>query len=97
MVQQKRIDIKLILLTKNRFLLNASHNGHLNIVEFLVSHGANVNAKNNNNETPLHIAWKNGHKDIVEYLVSHGANVTVIDKYEKTLKLREKKNKIYYY
>ena len=43
------------------------------IVEYLVSHGANVNITNKYGETPLHIASENGNKNIVEYLVSHGA------------------------
>ena len=45
----------------------ASYNGHLNIVELLVSHGADVNITDyNDGNTPLHIALQKCHKVIVE-------------------------------
>lgn len=34
-------------------LINASHNGHLEIVKYLVVNGADVSIKNNNDETAL--------------------------------------------
>jgi ankyrin repeat protein len=46
-------------------------------VEYLVDHGADVNAKNENGETPLHYAASNGHLPIVQYLVQHGANMNI--------------------
>jgi ankyrin repeat protein len=65
----------------------ASEHGHINIVEYLVNKGANVDPKNENiimflssdilfhEITPLHFASSNGHIDIVEYLVNKGANI----------------------
>jgi len=47
--------------------------GHLKVVEYLIDHGANVNAKNSFNETPLHYSALNGHLKITEYLVYCGA------------------------
>jgi len=49
--------------------------GHLDIVEFLIAAGANVDAQNNQKATPLHLACYDGHRDIAEKLISHGANI----------------------
>lgn len=53
----------------------AAEKGHLELVEFLISKGADVNAKNVEDETPLHYSAGYGCKDIVKLLVSKGAAV----------------------
>lgn len=53
----------------------AAINGHLCIVEFLVSHSVDINSKKKNGNTPLHYAAHNDHLSVVEYLVSHGAEI----------------------
>ena len=53
-------------------LTAAAHSGNLKLVDFLVDHGADVNAKNNEGDTPLHRAVN---PEIFDYLVAHGANV----------------------
>ena len=55
----------------------AARGGHKEIVELLLSKGANVNEKVDNSEgaTALHYAAHEGHKEIVELLISKGANV----------------------
>lgn len=56
-------------------LMKASMNGYLNIVQFLVEKGADVNAKDSINEyTPLHFAATHGHLSVVNYLLEKGAN-----------------------
>ncbi|MFH1882965.1 MAG: ankyrin repeat domain-containing protein [Planctomycetota bacterium] len=45
----------------------------------LIAKGANVNAKDNWNWTPLHSAAYYGNKDIVELLIAKGADVTARD------------------
>ena len=73
----------LILFDEDRLLLSACEKGYKDIVEFLVSHGADVNIRNEDGQTSLHIACDYHYFDIVTYLISHGANVCAIDKYEK--------------
>ncbi|MBI3588780.1 ankyrin repeat domain-containing protein [Candidatus Micrarchaeota archaeon] len=44
-----------------------------------LEHGADVHAKNNDGQTPLHHATWNGHKETVELLLKHGANIHATD------------------
>ena len=45
------------------------------IAEFLIKNGADVNAKNNYNSTPLTIACESGNVKMVKLLVKYGADV----------------------
>jgi ankyrin repeat protein len=49
--------------------------GHAEIVELMVSAGADVNAENENQETPLHWATRRKHLEAGKMLVATGANV----------------------
>ncbi|EAY06190.1 hypothetical protein TVAG_099010 [Trichomonas vaginalis G3] len=60
---------------KQTALHYAVANSSKEIVELLVSHGANINEKDGNGITPLQYAVGNNHKELVEFLVSHGANI----------------------
>lgn len=53
----------------------AIENEHDDIAKMLIKNGANVNAKNSYNDTPLHVAAENGYDDIVNLLIENGANV----------------------
>jgi ankyrin repeat protein len=57
--------------------------GFRDIVDLLITKGADVNAKDNGDWTPLHSAVY-GHKDIVELLISKGANVNAKDGNRRT-------------
>ncbi|XP_031632810.1 26S proteasome non-ATPase regulatory subunit 10-like isoform X5 [Contarinia nasturtii] len=54
------------------------------IVKYLVSHRANVQAENIWQETPLHSAADKGDIEIVKYLVNHGANVHAVNIWQET-------------
>jgi len=64
-------------------LVYAVDKGHKEIVEILISEGADVNVMVSNDEgvdgfTPLLFAVDKGHKEIVEILISDGADVNVM-------------------
>jgi ankyrin repeat protein len=52
------------------------------MVEYLIAHGANLNAKNSNGDTPLHFANFPGHAfpEISNLLIAKGADVNIPDK-----------------
>jgi ankyrin repeat protein len=50
-------------------------NGHRDIVQLLIEHGAPVNATNEVEDTPLHWAALGGHKEIAAHLIKKGALV----------------------
>jgi ankyrin repeat protein len=62
----------------------ASVNGHLPIVEFLISKGANIDATDSYEHTPLMRAYMEKHPSIVEFLISKGANIEATDSYGYT-------------
>ncbi|KAM9371963.1 protein phosphatase 1 regulatory inhibitor subunit 16B isoform 1-T1 [Phaethornis superciliosus] len=49
------------------------------IVKLLLSHGANVNAKDNELWTPLHAAATCGHINLVKILIQHGADLLAVN------------------
>ena len=57
---------------------------HSRIAEYLLMKGATVDARDNNGETPLHIAAHDGLDRIVEVLIRHQADVNSYDKYADT-------------
>lgn len=50
-------------------LIEACSNGHEQIVELLLKHGANPNKKSSSGSTPLHYAIQNQHSNIVKKLI----------------------------
>ena len=51
----------------------AAAEGHLDAVEFLVCHGAEVNKNDRWGGTPIRDAEAGGHRSVVEYLERNGA------------------------
>jgi acyl-CoA-binding protein len=57
----------------------AADRGHVEIVRFLLSHGANINAQDNSSNTPLHIAAMSGQNEIVRLLLDARADLTIVN------------------
>lgn len=56
-------------------LISACMEGHIEIVDSLINHSADINMANNNGKTPLMAASESGHANVVELLLKRGANV----------------------
>ncbi|EAY23379.1 hypothetical protein TVAG_070420 [Trichomonas vaginalis G3] len=54
------------------------------LLEYLLSHGANINKKDQIRRTALHFAAHYNYKEIAEVLISHGANINVRDRIGRT-------------
>ncbi len=55
-------------------LLTAAFEGHVEMVELLIAHGANIEAEDNWKDTPINVAAWNGQLAVVETLIALGAN-----------------------
>ncbi|XP_078121579.1 protein phosphatase 1 regulatory subunit 12C isoform X2 [Sander vitreus] len=53
--------------------------GSMDIVSFLLDHGANVNQVDNEGWTPLHVAASCGHPDIADFLLQQGASLSAVN------------------
>ncbi|MCH2245520.1 MAG: ankyrin repeat domain-containing protein [Crocosphaera sp.] len=54
------------------------------MLELLINHGADVNAKDKSGITPLHHGVSIANKEIVQLLINHGADVNAKDDYVRT-------------
>ena len=55
----------------------ASLGGHRMVVQFLLEHGATVDAGDEYNETALYFALANGHLGVARLLLDHGADPNI--------------------
>lgn len=55
----------------------AATNGHLQIVQFLMAHGAKVNAYSPSETTPLMMAIGSGNDELIKYLLDNGADLSL--------------------
>ena len=60
-------------------LHEAAEHGRKPVVEWLLDHGAEVNAKDKNGDTPLHFAAFFGHRDVAELLLANQAEINAKD------------------
>jgi hypothetical protein len=58
-------------------LFIAAFNGDINVAKLLISHGANINAKNKYDSTPISMAAFLGGLEMVEFLLSNGADINI--------------------
>ncbi|MCX3064669.1 ankyrin repeat domain-containing protein [Wolbachia endosymbiont of Drosophila pseudotakahashii] len=63
----------------------AVFHGNLEITEYLIEKGADVNARNRNSDTPLHHAVLMGKVDIAKILLKHNANVNARNNWGMTV------------
>lgn len=54
------------------------------MVDYLLKHGANVNAEHDSGRVPLHLAARNGYEKILELLIKNKANIDHSNGYGKT-------------
>ncbi|CAI8045391.1 Kinase D-interacting substrate of 220 kDa, partial [Geodia barretti] len=58
----------------------ASENGHVEVVDKLLQHGATVDLQKENGWSSLMAASLDGHVEVVDKLIQHGATVDLQDK-----------------
>ncbi|CAC5415131.1 TRPA1 [Mytilus coruscus] len=63
----------------NTALHHASTNGHLHIVDFIIQHDGDINAKNSTGDTPLHEAVRNEQTIIIDFLLKNEADSTILN------------------
>lgn len=56
-------------------LMVAAETGNLEMVQFLLDHGAKLDVRSLENMTALHFAAKNGHENIVKFLLEQGVGI----------------------
>ena len=57
----------------------ACYRGHHHVIEMLLTAGANIEAPNNEGQTPLYVACEKGHNHVVEIFLQYGANPETLD------------------
>ena len=67
-----------------RTLLLASSLGSVDVMRWLLNHGADVNARTKSGETPLHLAAFKARTEGVQVLLEHNASIDSQDNYGKT-------------
>jgi len=55
--------------------------GDVDAAEVLLAHGADINARGEDDDTPLHRALMGGHPEMVRFLLSRGADPDLKDRY----------------
>ena len=58
----------------------ASLKGHLEVVKYLIKHGADIHAKDKFDKMPFHNACSKGHVEVAEYLISCGTDINTFYK-----------------
>ncbi|KAF5000342.1 hypothetical protein FGRMN_1810 [Fusarium graminum] len=69
----------------NQALQMAVINNHLNVIQWLLEHGADISHRvGEDKKTALHYACSYGLIDVVKLLIAHKANIHVVDAYSNT-------------
>ena len=84
-LKQRNVKFKLIVGEGTTTLHLISFHGNLGMMKLLVEMYGNADAKDENQQTPLHIACTKGYTDIVEYLINQcGCDKEAIDNKQVT-------------
>uniref|UniRef100_A0A663FKD5 Uncharacterized protein n=1 Tax=Aquila chrysaetos chrysaetos TaxID=223781 RepID=A0A663FKD5_AQUCH len=70
-------DINALNSSSETLLHVAAANGHLTIMEYLISKGAKIDVKDKKGRTPLHGAAEKGHAESAEVLIEKGADFSI--------------------
>ena len=65
-------------------LIYGAFNGHAEVVDYLLKHGAEINAKTENGSTALYFAARNGHVAVVKRLLNEKADLTIANENDET-------------
>jgi alpha-tubulin suppressor-like RCC1 family protein len=63
----------------NTLLIVACQNGHANVVQLLIEHGADLSSSNSKGNTALHFCFAYGHTDIGKDLIDNGADEYMVN------------------
>uniref|UniRef100_A0A8C5R000 Uncharacterized protein n=1 Tax=Leptobrachium leishanense TaxID=445787 RepID=A0A8C5R000_9ANUR len=80
----KGSDVNAVNSSGETLLHVAAANGHVPVIEFLITKGAKIDAKDVKKRTPLHRAAENGHLEAVRVLLKAGANMYCLDSDNQT-------------
>lgn len=61
----------------HKAVLNTDYDTNLKTIQLLIDYGANVNAQDSNDETPLYYAIENNHETVVELLLQNNADINI--------------------
>lgn len=85
LIEEDREQVKVRDINNNTPLHSACQNARQNIVELLISNGADVNVKDSYGRSPLHLAWRErGGARISRILIENGADINSEDRYGET-------------
>ena len=63
------VNIPTVLQENNTYLHLAAKTGHFKAFKMALNEEEDVNAKNYQRQTPLHLACQNGHTELIEYIM----------------------------
>lgn len=75
LLQYKKVDMDAKANDDWTILHIASQESNLEMVQYLVDKGSDINAKNASGSKPIHIAAREGYKDTVEFFLSKGSSI----------------------
>ncbi|KAJ5078748.1 cyclin-dependent kinase inhibitor 2c-related [Anaeramoeba ignava] len=64
---------------------DSTNQNSLEVIQYLISKGININYKTNRHKTLLHYACKNNSLEVIKYLISKGININAKTKRNETI------------